>query len=253
MKEPILLFNYNYIQMKKYFYLAVALCMGFAMTSCDDDEDDNIATLTFEGSSWTKLIDSPQYNGPLLYGEGKDTYDWADKATGLNGGLTRAWGGTYGYSEGGTAISNYVCDSIQKHNTYLFQLEVPVSNGSKNFAVVYCDASLSFDEGVSRVIRSMDICPTTYLLGVETYGDGYAKALTDEGDFMTLTITADNGKTIDVDFARDGQFLKTWKRIDLTSLGQVNKISFTMDGSDKSSYGPKHPKYFAFDNVVVEL
>lgn len=238
--------------MKKFFYLAIALCMGFALTSCNND-DDNIAVLTFEGTEWTALIDNPQYGGPLLYGEGKDTYGWTDARTGLSGGLTRAWGGNYGYSEGGVAISNYVCDSLQKHATYTYQLEVPVSNGSKNFAVVYCDATIKFAEGVNRVIRSMDICPTTYLLGVETYGDGYAKALTEAGDNMTLTITADNGKTMDVDFARDGNILKTWKRIDLSALGAVKSLTFTMDGSDKSEYGVKHPKYFAFDNVKVEM
>lgn len=238
--------------MKKYLYLALALCMGFAMTSCESD-DENMTILTFEGDQWTALVDNPQYNGALLYGEGKDSYDWADQITGLQGGLTRAWGGDYGYSEGGIAVSNYVCDSIQTHGTYTYQLEVPVSNGSNNFAVVYCDATLHFAKGVKRMIRSMDVCPTTYLLGVETYGDGYAKALTEAGDNMTLTITADNGATLDVDFARDGDILKTWKRIDLSVLGKVNSLTFTMDGSDRSSWGVKHPKYFAFDNVRVVM
>ncbi len=238
--------------MKKFLYLAVALCAGFAMTSCESDEE-NMTILTFEGDQWTALVDNPQYNGPLLYGEGKDTYDWADHITGLQGGLTRAWGGTYGYSEGGIAVSNYVCDSLEKHSNYNYQLEVPVSNGSQNFAVVYCDATLHFAKGVKRMIRSMDVCPTTYLLGVETYGDGYAKALTEAGDNMVLTITADNGAKMDVDFARDGNILKTWKRIDLSSLGKVNSLTFTMDGSDKSNWGVKHPKYFAFDNVRVVM
>lgn len=238
--------------MKKFLYLAVALCAGFAMTSCESDEE-NMTILTFEGDQWTALVDNPQYNGPLLYGEGKDTYDWSDHITGLQGGLTRAWGGTYGYSEGGIAVSNYVCDSLEKHANYNYQLEVPVSNGSQNFAVVYCDATLHFAKGVKRMIRSMDVCPTTYLLGVETYGDGYAKALTEAGDNMVLTITADNGAKMDVDFARDGNILKTWKRIDLSSLGKVNSLTFTMDGSDKSNWGVKHPKYFAFDNVKVVM
>lgn len=239
--------------MKKYFYLALALCMGFAMTSCDDDDDDNVAILTFEGEAFSALIDSPQYGGPQLYGEGKDTYGWIDAATGLSGGLTRAWGGTYGYSEGGTAVSNYIDADIENHATYEYQLAVPVGNGSKNFAVTYCDASISFPVGVSRVIRSMEICPTTYLLGVETNGDGYAKALNEKGDNMTLTITADNGNKMEVDLARDGEIQKTWKRIDLRVLGKVNTLTFTMDGSDKSNWGVKHPKYFAFDNVIVEL
>ena len=97
--------------MKKYLYLALALCMGFAVTSCSDD-DENTVTVDFEGEQWTAWIDNPQYNGPKLYGEGKDTYDWVDLGTGLSGGLTRAWGGTYGYSEGGTAISNYIDANI---------------------------------------------------------------------------------------------------------------------------------------------
>ena len=38
-------------------------------------------TLTFEGSKWDALIDSPQYGGPLLYGDmvsGVD-YSWVDE------------------------------------------------------------------------------------------------------------------------------------------------------------------------------
>ena len=53
--------------------------------------------------------------------------------------------------------------------------------------------------------------------------------------------------------ARDGVILQTWKEVDLTSLGEVNSLTFTMDGSDQSDYGVKHPKYFAFDNVVVKF
>lgn len=237
--------------MKKYLYLALALCMGFAVTSCSDD-DENTVTVDFEGEQWTAWIDNPQYNGPLLYGEGKDTYDWVDLGTGLSGGLTRAWGGTYGFSEGGTAISNYIDANIDEHANYQNQLAVPVSNGSKNFAVVYCDATIKFADGVRRQINSIDIAPTTYLLGCEVNGDGYAASLAENGH-MTLTITADNGMKLDVDMARDGNILKTWKRISLHHMGPVNSLSFTMDGSDKSSYGVKHPKYFALDNIVVKM
>lgn len=258
MKEPILLFNYNYIQMKKYFYLAVALCMGFAMTSCDDDDDVppvvKTATLDFEGSYWDALIPEGQaYNkATLIYGDDAKNYAWTDTKTEISGGLTLAWGGTYGFAEGGTVISNYIDADITQHATSDYQLSVPAKNGSKNFAVVYCNASIKFPEGVSRVIRTMDICPTTYLLG-EMKNGGYGKALIEKGDFFTLVFTADNGKTLNIDMARDGEFQETWKSIDLSSLGAVNSISFTTDGSDKSSYGPKHPQYFAFDNVVVEL
>ena len=235
--------------MKKFFYLALALCMGFAMTSCDDDE--NTVVVDFEGDEWVALIDNPQYNGPLLYGENSIDYAWTDKASGLSGGMTNGYGDGK-YWGGGTAISNYIDDNIQEHNNYNYQLAVPVSNGSKNFAVVYCDATIKFADGVKHQINSIDISPTTYLLGCEVYGDCYAASLAESGN-MTLTITADNGMTLDVDMARDGNILKTWKRVSLKQMGAVNSLSFTMDGSDKSAYGVKHPKGFAFDNVVVNM
>ena len=108
------------------------------------------------------------------------------------------------------------------------------------------------------VIKSMDVSPTTYQLGVTKNGDtSGSKALTEEGDFLTLTITGYKGEvatgTVNVDMAKDGKFLETWKTVDLSSLGEVTKLGFTMDGSDKSAYGVKQPKYFAFDNVVVKF
>ena len=239
--------------MKKYLLTLAVLGMSMMVfTACDDEEKENLATLTFEGEKWNALIDNPQYNGTLLYGEKATSYKWSDEQTGLNGGLTLAWGGQYGFSEGGVAISNYIDADLANHASYNYQLAVPASNGSKNFAVVYCDAKISFAEGVKRVVRSMVIGPTTYELGVVTNGDGYAASLKDGGN-LTITITADNGKTLDVDMARNGKIMTTWTEVDLSSLGAVNSLTFTMDGSDRSDYGVKHPKYFAFDNVIVEL
>lgn len=232
--------------------LKVTNINGTTTQTFDVDVKENLKTLDFEGESWSQLIDSKQYNGPLLYGENATSYKWSDAVTGLSGGLSLKWGGGYGYSEGGTAISNYIDADLQNHATYEYQLSVPVSNGSQNFAVVYCDATLSFPEGVNRIIKSMDFAPTTYELGVVMNGDGYAASLKQSGN-LTVTITADTGKSMTVDMARDGKILSTWTTVSLASLGKVNSITFTMDGSDQSSFGVKHPKYFAFDNVVVRL
>ena len=244
--------------MKKFLYLAIALCAGFAMTSCDDDDEnvpvEKTATIDFEGDYWTALIPQGQaYNkATLIYGDDALNYKWADELTHLQGGLTLAWGGGYGFAEGGTVVSNYIDGNIAEHATADYQLSIPVSNGSQNFAVVYCGASIQFPEGEQHVIKSMDIAPTTYLLG-EMKNGGYGKALTEEGDFLTVIFTADNGKSLSVDLARNGEIQEGWKTIDFSSLGEVNSISFSMDGSDRSDYGVKHPQYFAFDNVVVKM
>ena len=57
--------------MKKFLLPFAVLAMGMAMfTSCSDDDNENVKRLDFEGGQWAKLIDSPQYGGELLYGDG---------------------------------------------------------------------------------------------------------------------------------------------------------------------------------------
>lgn len=236
--------------MKKIYLLAALLCGGFAMTSCSEDpEFDNRWCVTFEGPEMTALIDSVQYDGELLYGPNAKDYKWSVQGMGLSGGMTCQWGGTNGFSEGGSVISNYIDADIQGHATYNYQLAVPKSNGSKNFVVVYAPATVNFEKEVT--IHSMDITNTTYGLGVAKYGDATAKALTQEGDYFTLTITADNGSAVSFDLARDGRFLEGWQTVNLSALGKVKSLTFTMDSSDKSDWGGINtPSYFAFDNVV---
>lgn len=257
--------------MKKYFFVAAVLSLGFVMVACNDEEEidttkqttattqtnqpeaDVTAVLDFEGTAWSALIDDPQNNGPLLYGTAALDYGWSDDATGLSSKLTLAWGGTFGFAEGGIAISNYIDNDLANHADYNYQLAVPISNGSNNFAVVYCTASMQFPEGVSRLIRTIDIAPTTYELGVAKNGNGSALPLTDAGSYLTLTVTADNGNKLTIDMARDGEFLETWRTIDFTSLGRVNKLTFTMDGSDQAYGFVNTPVYFAMDNIIVDL
>ena len=255
--------------MKKYLYLAAALLAGTTLfTSCSNDDDEEkveLRTLTFETSAFDALIDNPQYGGKLLYGENAviPDYSWTDTDnTLLSGCLSKTWGGTYGFAEGGVAVSNYIDANIKEHANYQNQLAIPATNGSKNFAVVFCDASISFSDSISRVIRAMQVSPTTYELGCITYGDGYAASLAESGE-LTVDIEGFNGATstghVKVDMAKGGNLLTTWKTVDLTSLGKVTKLAFTMTGTDYSNpekpnaSNIKSPKYFAFDNVVVEF
>ena len=249
--------------MKKIYFMAMLLCAYFAFTSCDEDDElepnaveDNTLTLTFEGSYFDALIDSPQYGGKLLYGENAKNYSWTDATTKITGGMTNAWGGEYGFAEGGVAISNYIDSNISEARTYTDQLSVPVSNGSKNFAVVYCGASISFSDGSAHIINSMDIIPTTYLLSIIRNGDGYAKALKETGDYCKVIITGFNGEVktgnVELMIAMEGGFLTKWFEADLTSLGKVTKLEFSMASNDVSDWGMKAPTYFAFDNVEIQ-
>ena len=212
--------------------------------------------VTFEGEYFSSLIDSEQYGGPLLYaGEDDEDFDyvWKDATTTLGSSLTKAWGGFYGFSEGGIAISNYLDADLENHVSFMYQLAVPKSNGSDNFAIVFCDASLTLD--VPKTVHAMDVMTTTYCLGYIKYGYHGSGQLTEEGSFLTLIATGYAGEeetgVVKFDLARDGKFVEDWTTVDFSSLGEVDRIEFTMEGSDSSPWGLNSPAYFAIDNVVI--
>ncbi len=221
------------------------------LTSCEEDTVgmENYYVVNFEGEYFAKLIDSPQYGGPLLYG---GSTAWTDVQTSLSGETTVTdWGnGTISWTNG-IAISNYVDSNVKDNADYLHHLSVPTSNGSKQFGVVWEEATVAFADGKARQIQSADICPTTYLLGTMQNGGPFSKALTEKGDYFTLTLTADNGAEMDIDLARDGQIQSGWKSVDLSRLGKVKTLSFSFSGSDASQWGLNTPKYVAVDNFVV--
>ena len=110
--------------MKKTKFMALLLMAGLTFTACDEDENFNpnldveeTVTVDFEGNYFTALVDTPQYNGPMLYGELASTYRWSDPATTLTGGMTNKWGGQYGFSEGGAALSYYIDAGIDSLRT----------------------------------------------------------------------------------------------------------------------------------------
>ena len=91
------------------------------------------------------------------------------------------------------------------------------------------------------------------------YGNGFANAFVN-GDYLTLTIhgvAADNSeKTVEVDLVRyeDDMLraIRAWKYVDLSSLGAVRYLYFTMDGSDKSGEYLNTAAYFCLDKLTVK-
>ena len=229
--------------MKKIFTL-LTVCLGSLSAIAQD-------VVTFEGDYFSSKIDNPQYMGPQLYGDG--SYNWTDAKTTLSSELTDLymdgcfWGG-------GVAISNYIDANIE-NSSYNNQLAVPVSNGSENFAVVYGDYSyVYFNDGESRVIKSMDVCPTSYVLNSETIGDGTSNTLqNDPNGWFKVTVVADDDDDNYVEFylCKDGVVQKDWKTVDLSALGEVTMLTFYFSGSDMGSWGLNTPAYFAMDNIKV--
>ena len=99
-------------------------------------------------------------------------------------------------------------------------------------------------------------------------GDGPAKKFGGEtgkdSDWLMLTITGKDtagNDTGNVDFyladfrSEDNSLdyiVDTWQFVDLTPLGEVKSLQFTMGSSDTGKYGINTPGYFCIDTVVPE-
>lgn len=91
------------------------------------------------------------------------------------------------------------------------------------------------------------------------YGNGYTSPFVN-GDKFTLTIhgvAADQTeKTVEVDLVKyDGdmfQAIRSWKYVDLSSLGAVESIYFTMSSTDAGEWGMNTTAMFCLDKLMVK-
>lgn len=91
-------------------------------------------------------------------------------------------------------------------------------------------------------------------------GDSFAKKF-GKGDYLKLIahgVKTDNSeKTLEFYLAdcrgnyRSKWLVKNWRKFNLTKLGQVKAIYFTMESSDNSQFGMNTPAYFAISNFEV--
>ncbi|MBR5053013.1 MAG: DUF4465 domain-containing protein [Bacteroidaceae bacterium] len=254
---------------------SVALCL---VALCASAQSYEVRTLTFEdadyrgsgnvvgGMDWSSLIDDAEYNGTLLYGDGIDTYMWYDENN-----TELVWDGLQGnaYWSGGAAVSNYYEQDLSQGD-YTRQLSIPLAASTNQFIVVFSSENLKgypsysvctpfyFADDKARVIESVDVINTTYVLNSLTNGDSFASAATDASQFVVHFVgTHDDGTTSEVTYLlADGRnFVEDWTTVDLTSLGEVKSLRTYVTGSDdlEGDWGLNTPGYVALDNIKVRF
>ena len=264
--------------MRKLAIIPLALLLFAACDKPAGEPTRKRITLTFEDSSfaggdsennnsvntnwWAKYIDNPQYGGDLLYGG--NGYAWYDNGTTLTSYLPDYWGdGTF--FGGGIAISNYVENPVAP--TYEHQLTVgsrPVSGD--NFAVCYVATKLGppfleFKYGTG-IIESLYVIPTVYVNAVVQNGNDFSPAMPQNG-YMRIEAKgiSESGETtgVAVMYLYDGRSFSSWRKWDISSLGVVKRVEFTIyegvkEGSlyiDSTAEYPTYPNYFGIDNITV--
>ena len=114
-----------------------------------------------------------------------------------------------------------------------------------------------------KVVDGFYINNNTYAYQSMLNGDTYAKKFTshDSDWFMLRTFGYLNGTVTDsVDFyladfrfadSTNAYIIKSWTWVDLSSLGNVDSLSFSMSSSDNGTYGMNTPAYFCMDDFTT--
>ncbi len=128
--------------------------------------------------------------------------------------------------------------------------------GSANYGVSFPGSfgSSRIDFDGATTVSGAYFTNTTYAYLSMLNGDGIGKQFED-GDFFTLTVNGFDATdsllgTLNISLADGTDILNSWLWSDLSSLGAVNALEFSVFGSDVGEFGLNTPAYFAIDNLT---
>lgn len=172
-----------------------------------------------------------------------------------------------GYWANGWAVSA-VQDSVTSGFGNLYGAKTKNGLNSFTYAVGQQNSMIKLTgDATGKIVNGLYVTNSTYTHNSMRDGDDFAKKFggTDgtDPDFLKLEIRKySNGKLQDnvVDFyladfrSEDGAedyIINDWQWIDLTSLGNVDSLQFTLVSTDLGDYGINTPLFFCIDNLEI--
>ena len=224
--------------MKKSKLFLAPMCLALIFVACTSEPDVKTVIVDFENVKVNSLgiSDSTSFKSGICEFSLIDGQFW-------NGGI--------------------VCSSKQDSVTagYENQYSAITAKGaasSSKYGVVYAPGSFAVlpVAGELVTIKSIMLTNSTYAYKDMKYGSQFGKKFS-TGDWFKVIITGyrDGNTTGTVeyylsDFRNGNTFmLKNWEKVDLSSLGSVDKITFTFDSTDKSGGWLNTPSYACIDNI----
>lgn len=129
-----------------------------------------------------------------------------------------------GYYMGGEIGGQYGNPVIEfKESVTLLSAEITNSNKTYH----YCVANPLVGEGESQENIWVNLIVAGYKSGVKT-------------------------KDVTIKLAEGTDILNQWKSFDFSSLGEVDKVAFTIDSNSRNAYGLLVPTYFCIDNIAIK-
>ena len=164
---------------------------------------------------------------------------------------TVAYGGTY---VTGAVVTN-ITDTTFKDYTDAYKSIAGGAKGGKNYVVWYEDGlSGNAIKLKTPAVVPGYVCNNVYAYNSITKGDAIAGDPFGDDDWFMLSIGGMlDGKMVNtqVDFylAKGKNVVTDWTYVDLSQLGKVDAIFFTLSGSKTGDWGLNTPTYFCIDNL----
>lgn len=170
--------------------------------------------------------------------------------------LTQQWSNM---AKGGIVLNDDGTVKTDEFGAPITSAQVPYIVGFYSSFMSARPLDMTFADGKSYDAVGVYVNLNSYSYYSIEYGDGFARAFTN-GDRFTLTIhgvaSDESEKTVEVNLAEysngDLTINRGWKYVDLTELGNVNEMYFTLDSTDSGDFGMNTPGYFCMDKLMVK-
>ena len=270
--------------MKKIFTFAMTAFLASAawanVITLDMNANINPATLEFgENGVWTECYNDVDYTwlefgnnkgeflfSHLIAGEGSSWggYYWdgftpaigGDQTDYSSAGYSAGWTVNYGgcMAGGGCVINEDGSVTADPSQPYLVAYYASFWGFPTN-EVMFVDRNGNTDFTPVGVY----VCNHPWAYYACVHGDGSARAF-EEGDYFELTAVGvgvdgvERSTSINLIEFTDGELkaLNDWTFFDLSSLGKVTSVSFTMNSTDVGEFGINTSTYFCMDKFQVE-
>ena len=162
--------------------------------------------------------------------------------------------GEYGVYYFGNVVSNQT-DNTYAYHTDAYKSAAGGAYQGKNY-IVWTGSYEGYDKislKTPAVIPGMYVCNTTWVVDAIKNGDSMVPEPFTDNDYFLLTIKGlHNGTsvgTVEFYLAQGKNYVAEWTYVNLTSLGEVDEISFALSGGKSNDYGMSTPAYFCIDNL----
>ena len=243
------------------FIAFAALVCGFAMsfTSCTNEDNPvgglQVYTISFENQPLNKDgFWCGDETGEKVDNYGAEAYEctYTENGASFVATYTPSWASWSGF-----AISSRTETGFKDITPDQFNNITGKAHSGNNFCVVYpYFETIVVNDGKPAFVNGFWFTNEAWAVDAIVNGDGMTPGSFDKTDWFKCTVTGKKQSggtvTVDIDLAKDGDYVKEWKYCDLSSMGKVVELSFSFTSSRTNDWGPTTPMYMCIDDLEIE-